>query len=691
MEKVSVFRGFNKVVADKEFTAIAETVRNGTYKKEVEDLRKLLSDGNDKDYSEQKKKLPAFTPSGIFEGGRKPALLQSYSGIIVLDVDKTNENTTELKEKASHIIYTYCCFISPGGNGLKIFVKVNTGQDQHLQSFNALKKYYEKCLDVLVDPSGKDITRLCFLSSDPETFIKPDATVFRLTPEVVRGNDVEKLITEIESQRTDITSNYEDWCNVGFALENEFGEVGRQYFHAISRFNPEYNPDTCNEQYSKCLNNHNSGITIKTLFHLAKQHGIFIRSKPLNGHAVPKAENTTAEPQHTEKPDNTDASTSKKITSNKFTITEEYLREHFDIRYNVVSNKFEYKAHEDEKFKELNENNLYIRLQKDNVNISLNNLIALLKSDFVTEYNPFLEYFEDLPEWDGQTDYIQQLGRFLKTPDRERLDKHFKKWLVRAVKSATDDFYYNKQALVLVSTQQNSGKSTFCRFLCPPTLQDYIVENIGTDKDSLVAITENFLINLDELSTAEKAEINAFKSMFSKDKIKARLTYDKRASVHVRRASFIGSTDRWEFLTDENGSVRWLCFDVTEIDWSYSKKVDINKVYAHAWHLLTKTKFDFELTAEEISENDRINKKYQVSTPERDLIQRYLRPGSPETGRFFTSTDVLEHLSKYTTIKLTPERIGKELKFLGYERTMKRLSSTPKYGYYVLFLETGDE
>ena len=255
MHQVSVFRGFNKVVADREFTVIAETVKNGTYKKEVEELRKLLSSGKDKEYSEQKKKLLAFTPSGMFEGGRKPALLQSYSGIIVLDIDKTNEKTVEIKKKAAHIIYTYCCFISPGGNGLKIFVKVDSGSGQHLMAFNALKKYYEKALDVSIDPSGKDITRLCFLSSDPELFVNQDATVFRLTPEVKQGNDVEKLISEIESRRADITSNYEDWCNIAFALENEFGESGRSYFHAISRFNPEYNPETCNDQFTKCLKN----------------------------------------------------------------------------------------------------------------------------------------------------------------------------------------------------------------------------------------------------------------------------------------------------------------------------------------------------------------------------------------------------------------------------------------------------
>jgi len=420
------------------------------------------------------------------------------------------------------------------------------------------------------------------------------------------------------------------------------------------------------------MKNNNSGITIKTLFHIAKQHGVTVSSL-----------NKRIETQ------NEQSAPAKKpaITSNRFVIAEQYLSKYYVIRYNVVSNKFEYKAKDDEKYKELNENNLFIRMQKDNVNLSQNNLVALLKSDFVTEYNPFLEYFESLPEWDGQKDYIDDLCSYLKTNDRERLNRHFKKWIVRAVKTATDDYYYNKQALVLVSTRQNSGKSTFCRFLCPAKLNDYIVENIGTDKDSLVAITENFLINLDELSTAEKAEINAFKSMFSKEKVKARLTYDKRASVHVRRASFIGSTDRWEFLTDENGSVRWLCFDISEIDWNYSKQVDINKVYAQAWHLLTKTKFDYELTADEILENDRINKKYQVSTPERDLIQRYFKPGSSENGKFLTATEILEKLSMKTMIKLSPERVGREIKFLGYERIGRFINGNNKYGYFCVEIE----
>jgi len=263
-----------------------------------------------------------------------------------------------------------------------------------------------------------------------------------------------------------------------------------------------------------------------------------------------------------------------------------------------------------------------------------------------------------------------------------------KKWLVRAVKTAIDDNYFNKQAFVLVSIKQNSGKSTFCRFLCPPTLKDYIAESIATDKDSMIAITENFLINLDELSQADKAEINAFKSLFSKEKVKARLTYDKRPTVHSRRASFIGSTDRWEFLTDENGSVRWLCFEIDSINWDYMHQVDIDKVWAQAYHLLTKTGYEYDLTSEEINENDWINKRYQVSSPERDLLMKYFQLSDEDHGEFKTATDMLEYISARTMINLSAVKMGKELRFLGFERKSKRISETSSvYGYYVNILK----
>jgi predicted P-loop ATPase len=675
MKELSIFKGFNKVAGHKTYETIAEIIRSSKYKEKIEILQNLLLQGKKKEYSNQKKVLPAFTTSGKFEGGRKMNFLKEYSKIIILDIDKLEQSQLkEIKQKSISNKYTYSCFISPSGKGLKILVKIDNSVSKHKETFLKIQAYYEKLLQVNIDPSGKDVTRLCFFSYDKDLYLNPQSETFKTEIPMSVTSDIEKLIEQIYGTRNDITDNYDDWLKIGFAIESEFGESGRNYYHEISRINTDYNAAVCNQQYDKCVKNNNSGITIKTLFHIAKQKGIVIKS--LNN-KVSQAPRQKAINYNNEDEENIP-------TSNKFTITENYLNKLYDVRYNVISNNFEYKEKDEVSYKEMNENNMFVRLQKDNINISLNHLIALLKSDFVQEYNPFINYFENLPKWNGETDYISTLAFYLKTEDRKRLNTQFKKWLVRVVKTSTDENSFNKQCFVLVSTKQNSGKSTFCRNLCPTKLNGYITEGIGTDKDSMVAITENFLINLDELSTAEKNEINAFKSMFSKDKVKARLTYDKRPTVHSRRASFIGSTDRWEFLTDENGSVRWLCFDITSIDWNYKKNVDIDMVWAQAYVLAKDPNFISELTIDEIKDNDIVNKKYQVNSPERDIIQMYLKPGTREDGEFMTATQILNHIAGYSAFKVSPIQIGRELKFLNYTRIAKKVDGLGIYGYMVI-------
>ncbi|MGQ1910980.1 DUF3987 domain-containing protein [Marinifilum sp. RC60d5] len=89
-------------------------------------------------------------------------------------------------------------------------------------------------------------------------------------------SEVEMITQRIESSQTDITTNYADWRDIGFALADELGEAGRDYYHRISRFHPDYNTKDCNQQFDKCLKANGQGITIKTLFHLAKSEGINI-------------------------------------------------------------------------------------------------------------------------------------------------------------------------------------------------------------------------------------------------------------------------------------------------------------------------------------------------------------------------------------------------------------------------------
>lgn len=91
-------------------------------------------------------------------------------------------------------------------------------------------------------------------------------------------NDIEDVVSRIEATAIDIAPNYADWRDLGFALADALGENGRDYYQRLSRFYPNYSASETDKQFSSCLKAHGHGITIKTLFHLAKQAGINIAS-----------------------------------------------------------------------------------------------------------------------------------------------------------------------------------------------------------------------------------------------------------------------------------------------------------------------------------------------------------------------------------------------------------------------------
>ena len=101
------------------------------------------------------------------------------------------------------------------------------------------------------------------------------------------ADSVEALTVLIERSATDITADYGDWCSIGFALAHEFGADGEPFFHRISAFYPNYDPQTAQKQYAACLRHRmpsgKAPITIATLFHIAKSHGINLPAPSSDG------------------------------------------------------------------------------------------------------------------------------------------------------------------------------------------------------------------------------------------------------------------------------------------------------------------------------------------------------------------------------------------------------------------------
>jgi hypothetical protein len=358
--------------------------------------------------------------------------------------------------------------------------------------------------------------------------------------------------------------------------------------------------------------------------------------------------------------------------------TMEYLEAKYDITYNEISHDFQISFKGSKEWQYLNLNSLIIELAKAGIDIPNGKLETLLRSEWIPKCNPIREYFEALPKWDGE-DHILNLASHVPTYETEAFNYHFKKWLVRTIKCALETNYFNKQAFVLSHQGQNSGKSTWCRFLCPPDLTEYMAEDISNDKDARIQLCRNFLYNLDELAVLSKKDVNALKSFFSKTFINERLPYDRKNTILPRICSFVGSTNMSSFLNDETGSVRWLCFELKgKIDFGYSKQVDIHRVWSQAYHLAyCDPTFEPELSITDIQENEERNKKYTKLTIEEELVSKYYEK-SNDLEDFVTASDVLVKLSSLN-LRLNQINLGRALSGFNFQRV--KHPKRQVYGY----------
>lgn len=169
MASSTIFRNFSIPIEKKSLILIANDIASEKYKPQVDRVRSFIAEGMYEEAQEVKKQIVAFTPSAVFTEKRLLQYIEMYSSFIHLDFDKlTPEQLETAKEIIAKIPYTFLCFVSPSGNGLKVFVEVNTGMEHHEIAYQQVQKFYEKATGLKADPSCKDITRLCFMSYDQQ-------------------------------------------------------------------------------------------------------------------------------------------------------------------------------------------------------------------------------------------------------------------------------------------------------------------------------------------------------------------------------------------------------------------------------------------------------------------------------------------------------------------------------------------
>lgn len=683
---VSIFQNFNEVVQTPKIIEVLKDIKTGKYINVIKYLRKSLAESKMEAYERAKKSLPAFTPSASFKGGRKLEFITSYTQIVVLDIDKlSKEQLTNAKALAIQNQYTFSAFTSPSGNGLKIFVQVNSSQENHKEAFLKLQKYYEELLALPIDKSGKDVTRLCFVSYDTDLYLNENASIFP----IIATEDLRPYFNqeqEAEPETPTIASN-------GFSTEKFINDYLPVYEHCV-RFTEKkesyINGNRNNFVHLLACNLNRKGVPLPAAMgYILSDYNYdaqevtatvnsayknVIEHNKSNLSISPNGEISEQSKSNKSSDDDTDEEEERPSFIDKL---ENFLNYRYSFRYNVVTGKLEYKASKATLWKPVTdfvENSILREIMKAKVKCNTNTLRNLLRSDFCEQYDPFNDYFSILPNNEDERDYITELANTITTTKQDLWQVCFKKWFVAMVACVTNEKAIN-QTVIVFSGKQGVGKTTWIEKLIPKPLKDYMFSGTinPNNKDTLIHLAECMLINLDELENLNRTEIGTLKELITKTHIRMRKAYGHNNETLPRRASFAGSVNTAQFLNDTTGSRRFLCFEVEHIE--YTHNIDINLAYAQAKQLY-KDNFRYWFNQEEIKEINQNNEQYQLRSPEEELLLTWFEIADRDTANAFLNTSQiaakLADKAKLNITDGTVMKLGKALKKHAYLRLSKK-------------------
>ena len=141
------------------------------YKQHTEKLRSITDVVQARKYKATNFDYCTF--SGVFTA-RNDKSLVTYSELMCIDFDHVqNIDTLRQALLADEYFDTQLLFISPSGDGLKWIIEIDTRKAPHGEYFASVANYILQTYSVVVDKSGKDISRACFIPFDPNAFINP--------------------------------------------------------------------------------------------------------------------------------------------------------------------------------------------------------------------------------------------------------------------------------------------------------------------------------------------------------------------------------------------------------------------------------------------------------------------------------------------------------------------------------------
>ena len=364
-------------------------------------------------------------------------------------------------------------------------------------------------------------------------------------------------------------------------------------------------------------------------------------------------------------------------------IIEQFLNDNYRLRRNMLSGKVEFKmrAEVTADYRPLTQealNSIIIRALREGLDEECNpkaDITMYVNSEEVRMYNPVLDFLNDLPKWDGQN-HVAKLFSRLPGLSSEQL-AFLAVWLRATVAHwlQLDTLHGNEVVPVLIGAQ-GCGKTTFLRRLLPCQLREYYLDhlNLSNKFDKEMALTNNLLVNLDELEAIRPSQHAALKQTLSKNKVNGRPIFGKAQDDRPRYASFVSTTNNPHPLTDATGSRRYICLRIPKgqlID--NAGDIDYDQLYAQVLYEIQVLETPYWFNNTEVARIQQLNLAYMQQKDIAEMVKVCFRkPKEGEKVKSMNTTEMLEIIRdaypNVTVSTKTKVELGRALVALDYER-----------------------
>lgn len=299
-------------------------------------------------------------------------------------------------------------------------------------------------------------------------------------------------------------------------------------------------------------------------------------------------------------------------------------------------------------------------------------------------FHPVREWLERLPPWDGQPRLPHLLPTVFGTEDND-YTRHIGQSLLVSSVARVMQPGCKVDEMVVLEGGQGLGKSTCVAELFG--FEWYLeTSEPPSTKDFYVTMQGHTVVEIGEMQSFSKADINQVKMAITRRDDKYRAPYERHGESHPRQCIFIGTTNADTYLRDPTGARRFLPVLVSKADVEYIRQWR-RELWAEALHLYL-TNFQWWDYPQELAREEQ-DARY-VEDPWEEIIINYLDGHAPQMHypdglwgpiNEITIMKLLRHALQIEVAKMNKgeqQRVGEILRRLGWFKSkQKRVSGTP--------------